>query len=247
MLLHQSTWQEVDQYLKTSTGVIIPIGSTEQHGPNGLIGTDAICPEIIAKKVAESIQVLIAPTINFGMAQHHLSFPGTISLRPSTLIQVIKDIVDSLELHGFQHIYFLNGHGGNSNAISASFSEVYAETSFKRNVETSVRCKLMNWWAVPGMSALSKSLFGDAEGSHATPSEISLSYFAFPEAVKNVEINPVLAKSGEFYDAKHFKQQFPDGRIGSNPSLANIEAGEKILNAVTKEIVKDYSNFINLN
>ena len=53
MLLHLCTWSEVESYLKKSTGILIPIGSTEQHGPNGLIGTDAICPEFIGKKVGE--------------------------------------------------------------------------------------------------------------------------------------------------------------------------------------------------
>ena len=54
MQLHQSSWQEIDAYLKTSKGIIVPIGSTEQHGPNGLLGTDAICPEVIAKRAGDA-------------------------------------------------------------------------------------------------------------------------------------------------------------------------------------------------
>ena len=88
MQLHLSTWTEVEQYLHTSTGIIIPIGSTEQHGPTGLIGTDAICAEGIAAAVGIATNALVAPTINVGMALHHTSFPGTISLRPSTMIQI---------------------------------------------------------------------------------------------------------------------------------------------------------------
>ncbi|MGB7417463.1 MAG: creatininase family protein, partial [Thermosynechococcaceae cyanobacterium] len=81
MQLHLCTWQEVEHYLETSAGIILPIGSTEQHGPTGLIGTDAICAEVIAKGVGESTGALVGPTINVGMALHHTAFPGSMSLR----------------------------------------------------------------------------------------------------------------------------------------------------------------------
>jgi Uncharacterized protein, putative amidase len=68
MLLHLSTWPEVETYLESSRGIIIPIGSTEQHGPTGLIGTDAIAAEAISRAVGEAANALVAPTINVGMA-----------------------------------------------------------------------------------------------------------------------------------------------------------------------------------
>jgi creatinine amidohydrolase len=172
MLLQLATWQEVDAYLERSRGIIIPVGSTEQHGPLGLIGTDAICPEVIARGVAERIDALVAPTLSLGMAQHHLGFSGTISLRPSTLMAVVRDVVQSLARHGFERCYFLNGHGGNIATLNAAFSEIYADSSFTRDGgnRPGVRCKLSNWYMAPGVKKLSASLFGSSEGSHATPS-----------------------------------------------------------------------------
>jgi creatinine amidohydrolase len=117
---------EVEAYLEKSQGIILPIGSTEQHGPTGLIGTDAICAEAIAHGVGEATQAIVAPTINVGMALHHTAFPGTISLRPSTMIQLIKDYVTCLTRAGFTKFFFINGHGGNIATLKAAFAETYA-------------------------------------------------------------------------------------------------------------------------
>ena len=76
MRLQLSTWPEVEAYLEKSKAILIPVGSTEQHGPNGLIGTDALCPEIIAFAAEQKTDMLIGPTFNVGIAQHHLVFPA---------------------------------------------------------------------------------------------------------------------------------------------------------------------------
>jgi creatinine amidohydrolase len=246
MLLQLATWQEVDAYLERSRGVMIPIGSTEQHGPLGLIGTDAICPEIIARGVAERSDVLVAPTISIGMAQHHLGFAGSISLRPSTLIALVRDVVQSLARHGFERCYFLNGHGGNVATVNAAFSEIYADASFARGSgnQPGVRCKLSNWYMAPGVKKLSAKLYGNSEGSHATPSEVSLTYFAYPEAVKSATQDPKIAPTGPILDADDYRRRFPDGRIGADSSLASIEDGEKLYQAAVSDIARDYEDFV---
>jgi len=246
MILQTSTWQEVDDYLKSNTGIIVPIGSTEQHGPNGLIGTDAICPRAIAYKASELAGMMVAPTINYGNAHHHLGFAGTVALRPSTLLAMVCDIVESLALHGFRHIYFLNGHGGNSATVTAAFAEYYATRSFdpEKAKTPLVHTKLMNWWFLPSLGKLSKEFYGDREGSHATPSEVSLTYFAHPDAVKTMPPCDELPPSGPIYDATDFRARYADGRMGSDPSMASVEHGGKILAGAAKDVVISYQRFI---
>lgn len=241
MQLALSTWQEVEGYLERSTGIIIPIGSTEQHGPNGLIGTDAICPARIAQEIEQQMDVLIAPAINYGMSQHHMGFAGTVSLRPSTLMQVVIDVVGSLRQHGFTHFYFLNGHGGNIPPVTSAFSELYAGMSPDASP---MRCRMANWWRNDAIRQLAAELYGEAEGFHATVSEVALSYYAHPEAVKDVPLTPEVAPTGEFFDAADFRRRFPDGRIGSSPQLATVEAGERFCRLAAESLGADYQRFL---
>jgi creatinine amidohydrolase len=245
MQLQLQTWMEVEAYLRSSRGIILPIGSTEQHGPTGLIGTDAICAEVIAKDVGEAAGALVAPTIAVGMAQHHLGFAGSITLRPSTLIAVLRDLVGSLARHGFERFYFVNGHGGNIATVMAAFSEIYAERSLSAEANAPpIKCRLRNWWQNPEVRKLSKELYGDAEGSHATPSEVAVTQFAYPDAIKSAPLDPPVAPSGDFADAADYRRNFPDGRIGSNPALASPEAGRRLCEAAVAALTKDYLDWI---
>ncbi len=245
MLLHLQAWPDVERYLARSQGIIIPIGSTEQHGPNGLIGTDAICAEALAKAVGERVEGLVAPTISVGMAQHHLGFPGSMTLRPSTLIALLRDWVASLARHGFRRFYFINGHGGNIATVQAAFSEIYADSSLATaDNSPDLKCRLRNWWQAEGIGALSRELYGGAEGSHATPTEVSLTWHVYPEAARPMRLDPEIAPSGEFTDAADYRHNFPDGRIGSNPGLATIEAGKRIMELAVTGLAEDYRRWM---
>lgn len=245
MLLHLSTWTEVESYLGQSRGIILPIGSTEQHGPTGLIGTDAICAEAVSKGVGEATSAMVGPTINVGMALHHTAFPGSMSLRPSTLIKVIEEYVISLARAGFRRFFFINGHGGNIATLKAAFAETYAALA-DLNLEDAadVRCYVANWFMCRSVYQLARELYGDQEGSHATPSEVALTQYIYPEAIKQAPLTETVASGYPIYGAADFRRHYPDGRMGSNPALATPEHGQRFYELAVKELSSSYLEFI---
>ncbi len=244
MLLHMSTWSEIELFLKRSRTIVVPIGSNEQHGPTGLLGTDWLCPQIIACEAQKHGEILVAPTFNIGMAQHHLGFAGTISLRPSTFMAAIGDWTRSLTIHGFEKILFLNGHGGNVASIEAAFSELYSDASFAKK-PAGFALKLCNWWDLNGVGELARQQFPVGHGSHATPSEIAITQWAYPDSIKSADYSPLIAGSGPIREASDFRARFPDGRIGSNPGLASAEKGGELVALAAKGLIQALDAFSN--
>lgn len=250
MLLELATWPEVEAYLEKSRGIIIPIGSTEQHGPTGLLGTDFINAMEFANAVGEQTGALVAPPLAVGMAQHHMAFAGTMTLRPQTYVAVLVDWINSLARHGFKRLYFLNGHGGNIAPTLAAFNEFYAQTSLSQSGEQpDVLCKIVNWWLMPKTAALITDVFGDADGAHATASEIAVMQHVRPQAIKAVPPGLPKAVSGsamnDIHNALDYRQRFVDGRIGSDVSTATPEKGQQMFTCCAAELAEDYQKFAN--
>ena len=244
MRLQLMTWPEVEVYLRGSKGIIIPIGATEQHGPTGLIGTDAICAETLARKTGELTDAIVGPTLAVGMSEHHMHFPGSITLRPTTLAAVVRDVVLSLARHGFRRVFFVNGHGGNTASINAGFFEAYADAPSMFDGGDDLRCLNGEWWHTPAAQELSAELFGDRDGDHATASEVSVAAAAYPGHIKTAELDPEVSPSGRLFGPADFRRRYPEGRMGSHPELASVEAGQRIIGAVAADLAKEYQTFL---
>ena len=233
MRLDHLTWPEVEAYLGRAGGILLPVGSTEQHGPNGPLGTDALCPEAVGRAAAARLGILAAPTLALGVAPYHMAFPGTITLTPETFRAVLAEVIGSLARHGFGPVYVLNGHGGNIPFIRAVLKALERP-----------RCKLHSWFAGPRVRALAGQLYGKAEGLHAAPSEIALAWHAAPETRREgVAMTPQRAPGGFEKDPDAFRARFPDGRIGSEAALARAEDGARLLEAAVADVVEDYRAF----
>jgi len=244
MRLQLMTWPQVEEHVKVSRGVVIPAGATEQHGPTGPIGTDAICAESLAWTVGERVNAVVAPTISYGMSLHHMRFPGSVTLRPTTLVYVVRDVILALAQHGFRRFFILNGHGGNTASLNTAIFEAYAEARSLIDVPGDLRCMVMEWWECEAAKRLSAELFGDRDGDHASASEVSLAWHAHPDHVCTDAIEGDAAASGPVYGPDDFRTRYFDGRMGSDPTLASVAHGSTLHEAIAADLAKRYTEFL---
>jgi len=243
--LQLRSWPEVEHYLESCKGVIVPLGSTEQHGPTGAIGTDALTAEAVALELGRRSGVLVTPAQAFGMAEHHLGFPGTVSLQPATLLAVLHDVVLSLARHGFTRIYVVNGHGGNIATTRAAFAQAYGTAAARGlPVAGDLRCRLANWFTAGSVMRLARELYGDREGHHATPSEIALTLHLEPSLLAGQRPLPEAAPAGPIHGPEDFRRRHPDGRMGSDPYLAHPDHGARFLDCAASALVEDLREFL---
>jgi creatinine amidohydrolase len=187
---------EVEQFVQVSLAtrgcvpIIIPVGATEQHGPTGLCGTDILTASAVATEVAAMNDCLLGPNLSIGMSLHHLDFPGSISLRPSTLANVVCDVVHSLvQSSNITHCMFINGHGGNMMALNYAKSllkeQPLSPWKMQQLLEDNAtvpdtplttiagpKVDIISWYANNESQGLAKELYGNELGQHATPDEV---------------------------------------------------------------------------
>lgn len=113
MRIVDRNWMQIEEYLAHDDRIVLPTGSVEQHGYLSL-GTDALLAERVSIEAAAPLGVPVLPVMPFGMAPYFTAFPGSMSLRLSTYIEVIRDLLDCLASQGFRRIAIINGHGGNA-------------------------------------------------------------------------------------------------------------------------------------
>jgi creatinine amidohydrolase len=124
--ISEMSWVDIQEALaRGSSTVVFAVGSNEQHGPHLPTSTDSLIGEALANRVAGKLgNVLQAPSINVGCSEHHMALPGTISLKPETLKDLIRDYCVSLAKHGFKNIIILPSHGGNFDAVLEVVNEL---------------------------------------------------------------------------------------------------------------------------
>lgn len=236
MRLATATWTEVEAYLKKNNALILPIGSTEQHGPTGLLGTDHLTADAVALAVGKELGLLVAPPVVYGMASHHMEFPGSVTLRPSIYQAMMTEIFHSYYHHGFRRFYVVNGHGGNENSVRSVFQELKHDDGFK-----GASFGFYNWWKMPDVVALATELYGDKEGFHATPSEVSLTFYLEGIESRPYEQVPEGLPDGSKnapwpLTAKEVRRVFPTGVMRADPGLARREHGERFMKAAVRNI-----------
>lgn len=240
--LAELTYVQVGKETRDSTLLLLPVGSIEEHGPHMALMTDCVAAEQLSLHAGphlekEGYNVLIAPTVPFGITQRAMDYPGNITVAPDTLKALVKDICRSLSYHGFQTIVIVNGHMGQEHVetLERAKEELREEVpariflfGFCGNGETVAAIM------AKGVRELLQSAEPKKE-SHAGESETSMVLYARPDLVdgKVLETLP----TGTNYDSEEYHsgtkpfKQVSEGGLGyfGSPSLATPELGEKIL------------------
>lgn len=236
------TWPEVEAHLARGGGIILPAGSTEQHGPMGLIGTDAFCATAIAEAAADRCGALVAPTLALTPAPFNTAFPGTLSVSEPVFRALAGEVLAGLAAQGFGPIYVLNGHGANLEPLRDAIGAM-----------PDARIRLKSWWDFEPVNALRRDWYGDWEGMHATPSEVAITMATHrqvdpPEAARTpprqLSADYIRAHSGDRHGPPEaHRRDFPDGRVGSHSALATPEQGRALLDAAAQAVAEDYAGF----
>ena len=141
------SWMDVENYLKHEDRLILVLGACEQHGYLSLL-TDVKIPVALADAASKQTGVLVAPPLNFGVSPYFLTYPGTLSLRASTLLDLVEDLVRSAYGQGFRRILVLNGHGGND-AARARLVEL-------ANQLPDLQLEWYAWWQSEGVKEMAR-------------------------------------------------------------------------------------------
>ncbi len=233
MELARLPWPEAREALKGAGVGLLPVGSTEQHGPHLPLGTDFLTAEWIAREAAERGGYLLLPTVPVGVSRHHRQFWGTLWVEPEVLAAYVIGISRSLAYHGLKRIVFVNGHGGNTAALMDAAHRLREEGIF---------AYVYVWWrAVAGRI---REVMGDA-GGHAGGMEASVVWHIAPELVRKDRFREAAEGAAKGwgrvihgvevgYDTIDFSSS---GCVG-DPGVASPEKGREILEAAVSELLE---------
>ncbi|CUK18361.1 Creatinine amidohydrolase [Ruegeria denitrificans] len=242
MKLDDMTWCEVEARIEQGAAILLPVGSTEQHGPMGRIGTDTICANAVALAASEMCDAIVAPPIAYTPALFNASFPGTISVSDATFQNLAREVIEACLDQGFLGVFVVNGHGANLDPLERIAKDLPAS-----------KLRIRSWWEPKTVNEMRAELYGAWEGMHATPSEVAITQALLGAIPPGQAAEPPKPLSAEFIRAhsrdRHgppheHRAEFPDGRVGSHSALATPEAGHQLLQASAAEIAQEYTTFL---
>jgi creatinine amidohydrolase len=246
--IQELTWPKIQSHLAIDDVVLVPVGATEQHGEHTPLFVDTGWAIAVAEGAAKKTNALVAPPLHFGWSSHHLAYPGAITLRPETMIDVLLDIGESLVFHGFRRIVMING---NRIANLPPMEIAATKLRFRTGAYVSVvdvgliARREVGEICAPGQNGHA----GDSETSfmlHWRPDLVDMSkaktgnpHHAGPFATNPMPIEPpfdINAISVRPTDEEFRAAAQPTG-IGGDARVATAEKGRAVLDAIVRNVV----------
>ncbi len=242
VFLGEMTDPEVEAFLVDHDTVIVPVGSTEQHGPHAPLATDVLIPVEVARRMAPEVGAVVAPSINYALSYPHAGFTGVVHIRIATFMALIEDVAASLAAIGFRRIVFLNGHYDNTYAIA------YACAAAAERLPAGTRAFPLNYW--DGMTPDEAAEFFDpSNGLHANKGETAAVLAINPDLVDmeraNVEFppfpdvtNPAPVHTAFFFSAPGSVHRATHSGTWGDAREATPAFGERYLDCVVRSTVR---------
>ncbi|WP_254529448.1 creatininase family protein [Natrinema gelatinilyticum] len=237
MYLGNEAWPDLETYFETESLALVPLGSTEQHGPHLPEATDHLIAEAFAREAADRTGYLCTPTINVGVSGHHRQFHGTMWVEPPAFRRYMESLTRNLTSHGIDRVIFVNAHGGN--------------VSHLREVGARLRqdeiAYAIEWMWDESIPDLVDSLFAQ-NGPHGGPKETAMIQYLEPELVHNDRLEEARDTGVPDVEAaetiKHGSRTFYDaadntenGVLGDQTD-ATPEKGQQLFEAAADQLVQ---------
>jgi creatinine amidohydrolase len=246
LYLYQWTWAEVKDYLRKDSVIILPFGSTEQHGLHLPLGNDALVAIRLAEDTARITKTIVAPPCWYGWSPHHMAYPGTISITPETLISVLYEVLRSLIYHGFKRLIVINGHR------TANLPPLQIAASRIRN-ETGAFVTIADPFYIG--DTVSRAIRESPPGGigHAEELETSHMMHIFPELVNMKKAVKNLPPKKKFHVAdpyvqgdrvftpsslESFRKATEPSGVTGDPTLSTEEKGKRLHKALVDNLVE---------
>ena len=242
----EMTSPEFEEAMKTVRIGLVPVGATEQHGPNLALSTDYRVAHAFSQRLASRLhpRAMVVPPIPFGLSYHHMGFPGTMTLSPESFIAVCVDTAKSLKRNGINHVLFVNGHNGNT----AILNVVTTKLVYEEDVQAATSFYF-------GQAADKVKQHAKTERyGHACEIESSVVMALAPELVRTAALAPgAMIETGLQYAFNNqafalqvpvpFHEQTENGAFG-DARLADAEIGNDIIETALDRTVEFVESFI---
>jgi len=241
------TWPEIGQALTWQPVVLLPFGTVEDHGTHLPLNTDNVIVEAICLEAARRApgEMLVMPLVAYGLDEHHMDFPGTVSVGISTLIETVADVAISVARHGFTHILVVNGHGSNASIADLAARRVVLETGAICGA-MSPNAAIDPTLAEPAFSQMRRSAPGGV--AHAGEYETAMMLHLRPDLV---QMDKAVREMGQI-KLKYFNWDHPEPSILSwqdwwsrmsesgvcgDPTVATAEFGEVLFETTVENFI----------
>ena len=228
---------------RRTTFLLLPVSSTEQHGPHLPVGTDAIIGRTILEDLAafeapENATLLCLPPLTYGRSAEHMSFPGTVTLRPATFLSVLEDLLSSVAAHGVRYVIFLNTHGGNTGMLTG-LPQVWKRQFGLKIFDLEAPQPWSDYNTVPGLTHIQPEL-----EIHAGEKETSILLSRCPELVEMDKARNVPVRLPPWYTCWSSDDFSPLG-IWGNAADAKPETGALLREYYAKTLHETLLEIIN--